>query len=168
MSKKIHTIQSSDKVEFDEQVNQFLESGGELMDGGYEVINNDDGVVYSQVIVFKKNCELEFYENGQLEDFRNLNEDGVEDGLWIQWYENGHKEVEGTFKDGRLNGLYTRWYENEQKEQEGTMKNGGDDGLWIQWYETGEVRDERIYKDYEIISQKRLRKDGTEKHAMEL
>ena len=62
MSKKIHTIQSSNKKEFDKQVNQFLEVGGELMDGGYEVINDDDGLIYSQVIVFK-NCEVEFYEN---------------------------------------------------------------------------------------------------------
>ena len=53
MSKKIHTIQSSDKKEFDKQVNELLELGCELMDGGYQVINNDDGVVYSQVIVLK-------------------------------------------------------------------------------------------------------------------
>ena len=53
MSKKIKTIQSSDKKDFDKQVNQFLELGCELMDGGYQVINNDDGVVYSQVIVLK-------------------------------------------------------------------------------------------------------------------
>ena len=72
MSKKIHTIQSSDKSEFDKEVNQFLELGCELMDGGYQVINNDDGVVYSQVIVFK-NCEVEFYENGQLKEIKNKN-----------------------------------------------------------------------------------------------
>ncbi len=141
MSNKIHTIQSSDKKEFDKQVNQLLELGGELMDGGYQVINDDDGVVYSQVIVFKKNCELEFYENGQLEDFRNLNEDGVEDGLWIQWYENGHKEVEGTFKDGRLNGLMTVWYENGQKEGEVNWK----DGILVKviggWNEDGSVKE---------------------------
>ena len=64
MSKKIHTIQSSDKKEFDEQVNLFLGLGCELMDGGYEVINNDDGVVYSQVIVFNNTHEVEFYDNG--------------------------------------------------------------------------------------------------------
>ena len=53
MSNKIHTIQSSDKKEFDKQVNELLELGCELMDGGYQIINNDDGVVYSQVIVLK-------------------------------------------------------------------------------------------------------------------
>ena len=65
MSKKIHTIQSSDKVEFDKQVNQFLELGGELMDGGYQVINSDDGIIYSQVVKYE-NCEIEFHDNGKI------------------------------------------------------------------------------------------------------
>ena len=117
MSKKIHTIQSSDKKEFDKQVNQLLELGGELMDGGYEVINNDDGVVYSQVIVFKKNCEVEFYEDGQLKSVRN-------ERIQTSWYENGQKEREKNYKDGKEYGLWTEWYENGQKEFEGTYKDG--------------------------------------------
>ena len=35
MTNKIHTIQSSDKKEFDKKVNEFLEMGCELMEGGY-------------------------------------------------------------------------------------------------------------------------------------
>tara|TARA_Y100000590_G_scaffold246888_1_gene277384 strand:+ start:1575 stop:1751 length:177 start_codon:yes stop_codon:yes gene_type:complete len=54
MSKKIHTIQSSDKKEFDEQVNFFLGFGCELLDGSYEVINKDDGIIYSQIIVINE------------------------------------------------------------------------------------------------------------------
>ena len=124
MSKKIHTIQSSDKQEFDKEVNFFLELGGELHDGGYEVIKNDDGVVYSQVIVFKKNCEVEFYENGQLKSVGNKNEDGQQDGLQTSWYSNGQKEIEGTFKDGKWDGLWTSWYSNGQKKGEGIFKDG--------------------------------------------
>ena len=101
MSKKIHTIQSSDKKEFDKTVNQFLESGCELMDGGYEVINSDDGLIYSQVIVFK-NCDVEFYEDGQLKSVENKNEDGEFDGLYTHWYENGQKSDEYTFKGDSL------------------------------------------------------------------
>ena len=101
MSKKIHTIQSSDKKEFDKTVNQFLESGGELMDNGYQVINSDDGLIYSQVIVFK-NCDVEFYEDGQLKSVENKNEDGEFDGLYTHWYENGQKKSEKIFKDGEL------------------------------------------------------------------
>ena len=38
MSKKIHTIQSSDKNKFDEQVNTLLEIGCELLENTYKVI----------------------------------------------------------------------------------------------------------------------------------
>ena len=126
MSKKIQTIQSSDKKEFDKQVNQFLELGCELMDGGYEVINNDDGVVYSQVIVFKKYCVVEFYDNGQLKCVKNKNEDGEWDGLHYGWYNNGEKRYERTYKDGKQDGVETWWdkYENGQKRFEGTFKDG--------------------------------------------
>ena len=128
MSKEIHTIQSSDKVEFDKEVNQFLKSGCELMDGGYQVINNDDGVVYSQVIVFK-NCDVSFYKNGQLKSVENKNEDGEFDGLYTHWYENGQKWYELTNKDGEWNGLNTNWYEKGQKKAEGTYKGVNKDGL---------------------------------------
>ena len=29
-------------------------------------------------------------------------EDGKEDGLYTEWYENGQKQCEGTYKDGEL------------------------------------------------------------------
>ena len=140
MSKKIHTIQSSDKVEFDKQVNQFLEVGCELMDGGYEVINNDDGVVYSQVIVFNKNCEVEFYDNGQLKFVKNKNEDGEIDGLYISWYGNGQKDFERTYKDGYHHGFWIRWYPNGQKQKEATWKDGNMISIKV-WNEDGSVKE---------------------------
>jgi len=41
-----------------------------------------------------------------------------------EWYENGQKNSEGTFKVGELDGLMTTWYENGQKKFEGNDKNG--------------------------------------------
>ena len=122
MSKKIHTIQSSDKVEFIEQVNQFLDLGCELMDGGFEVINNDDDVVYSQVIVFK-NCDVDFTEDGQLLYIHYKNEDGEYDGLYIDWW-GDWKLIEGTYKDGKGDGVKTWWDKNGQKANEITFKDG--------------------------------------------
>ena len=161
MSKKIHTIQSSDKVEFDKEVNEFLELGGELMDGGYQVINNDDGVVYSQVIVFNNNCEVGFYENGRLKFITNKNEDGEEDGLHTSWYDNGEKRREETYKNGKEDGLQTDCYENGQKMTQGTWKDGKRDGLHTSWYDNGQKKFERIYmggKLFNVIG--RWYKDG--------
>ena len=48
----------------------------------------------------------------------------IKDGLHTEWYENGQKKEEGTWKDGKIDGLGTEWYENGQKRYEGTWKDG--------------------------------------------
>ena len=73
MSKKIYTIQSADKNEFDKEVNSFLELGCELLEGGYEVMKKDEGAVYHQVIVFNKKWYVEFYDSGQIKQLSTLN-----------------------------------------------------------------------------------------------
>ena len=80
MPKKIYTIQSHDKNEFDKQVNELLELGGEFMDNGYQIINGDDGFAFTQVVVFKN---------------------GKENGSRIKWYENGQKKYVKNYKDGK-------------------------------------------------------------------
>ena len=56
-------------------------------------------------------------------------------GLSTEWYENGQKEIEGTFKDGKPDGLSTLWYENGQKRQEGTENE------WTYWNEDGSLKE---------------------------
>jgi antitoxin component YwqK of YwqJK toxin-antitoxin module len=155
MTNQIHTIQSSDKKEFDKQVNQLLELGGELMDGGYQVINTDDGVVYSQVIVFKnfeekfsdweqlkldgnEKLETHRYPNGQkMEEF--FNKDG-EKLIYNSWDENGKIMI----KNG--NGLYIGRDEDGKKRYEGTYKDGKKDGLQTWWGRDGHKK-EKTFKD---------------------
>ena len=138
MNEKIHTIQSSDKKEFDRQVNQFLEVGGELMDGGYKIINNDDGIVYSQVILLGKKCNIEFHENGRI---KCINRNRKKDGIQIWWYENGQKEVEGIIKDGKPNGLSTEWYESREKKSEITYEDGSTIEE-LSWYKNGRKKEQ--------------------------
>ena len=38
-------------------------------------------------------------------------------------YLGGKTEYEGSYKDGKLDGLWTNWYENGQKSSEGTFKD---------------------------------------------
>jgi len=58
-------------------------------------------------------------------------------------------------------GLHTEWYENGQKKEEGTYKNGEKDGLWTEWYENGQKGREEIYKDGVLISEKYWNEDGS-------
>ena len=51
----------------------------------------------------------------------------------INWYKNGQKREEGTFKDGEKDGVWTEWHENGQKESEGTYKDGEIQGEERRW-----------------------------------
>ena len=57
-----------------------------------------------------------------------------------EWYENGQKKSEVTFKDGKINGLVTYWYENGEKKSEGTYKNGRKISV-KEWNEDGSVKE---------------------------
>ena len=90
MSKQLHTIQSSDKYEFDKKVNNLLGIGCELLENTYEVIKNDDGVIYSQVIEFDTiNTYITFYNDGQLDLMGMLDKDGKRVGLWTVYNKKG-------------------------------------------------------------------------------
>jgi antitoxin component YwqK of YwqJK toxin-antitoxin module len=88
--------------------------------------------------------------------------------LYINWYENGQKKREGTFKDGKKVGKWTRWYENGQKKREGTYKDGELNGLWTGWYKNGQKKYEETYKDRQFISAKCWDEDGNEIDCSEL
>ena len=153
--KKIHIIRSSDKVEFDKEVNLFLESGHKLMDDGYQVINDNDGVIYSQVIVFDQSVinkypvDVSFYDNGKLEHFftPNFLEEWCEKGVQIKWYKNGQKEGLKNWKYGKQDGLTTEWWDNGQKRVSGFDKNDKQEGLWVFWYENGQKKLEVPFKE---------------------
>ena len=59
--------------------------------------------------------------------------DGISDGKFIYYYENGQKSSEGNYKDGKAVGLWTYWYENGEKEIEGSYKDGVPTGIWTFW-----------------------------------
>ena len=82
------------------------------------------------------------------------------DGVITEYYENGQKRSEVTYKDGKEDGKWTRWHENGQKSSEGTYKDGKQDGKWTGWYENGEKRYEGIYKDGKKIEEIWWDRDG--------
>jgi hypothetical protein len=68
--------------------------------------------------------------------------DGKKEGKWVDWYENGQKEYEETYKNDKINGLSTTWYENGEKESEIKYK---DDLITseIEWSEDGKLSSEK-------------------------
>ena len=155
MSKKIYTIQSPDKKMFDEQVNELLKYGCELVDGSYEVIEKEEGVIYSQVVsYYKGKTVLRFHENGQLHQcvsLKSFNENIEPNGVLTLWYDNGMKEFEFNYKDGKKEGKSFNWYRNGQLRLEQMYKNDLPNGVQIDYNKNGEKFIEVILEDGKVI-----------------
>lgn len=151
MSKQIHTIQSSDKNIFDKQVNTLLEIGCELSENTYKIIENDDGVIYSQGIEYDTtNTFIFLNKHGQIRLTRGL-KNGKLRGISTTWYENGQKESEGFYIDGVLEGLSTEWFENGQEQAEITWEDGEINSR-VEWDKDGSVVSTfKEKQDYNLI-----------------
>ena len=69
---------------------------------------------------------IETYENGNIKSitYHKKSRTGIEKVKYEEYYKNGQKYEEGTYKDGKQDGLYTEWYDNGQKRLEYTYKDG--------------------------------------------
>ena len=108
---------------------------------------------------------------------KRIYQEGVEEGLWVRWYEHGEKELEGqkingqreglwkqwsgnghkwhflTYKKDRLHGPATSWHEDtDQKYSEGHYKNEKQEGAWTYWDEKGQVSKKVFFKAGKAVS----------------
>ena len=79
-----------------------------------------------------------WHENGQKKSEGNILY-GTEEGLWVSWYENGEKKVEGSVNNGQIEGMWMYWYEDGSRKAVRNFKNGREHGFWQSWYENGQV-----------------------------
>ena len=115
-----------------------------------------------------------YYDNGQQLSEENYN-DGMLEGKWTFWYENGQIQLKGNFKPYEVlpedcraerssryvfpardskDGKWTEWYENGQKKSVSNYIDGGlpgmrssiVDGQFTVWHENGQKRSEGHYK----------------------
>ncbi len=95
------------------------------------------------------------YDNGNIKSitYHKKSRTGIEKVKYEEYFENGQKYEEETYKDGKPDGLFTEWYENGQKIREVTYKNGKKDGLSTYWYENGQKQWEATFKDGEQIGE---------------
>ena len=70
-----------------------------------------------------------FYKNGKLQMKGNI-VNGVRDGKWIAWDDEGRMLSTGNYIDGFENGMWTVWFPNGQKRYEGLFKDGKRNGVW--------------------------------------
>ena len=102
-------------------------------------------------IVFLKGSETPYtgkifllHENGQKKFEGNIKE-GKQDGLHMEWFEDGQKQGEVNFTSGHITKTVS-WHKNGQKAEEVNFKNSSPDGLWTEWHENGQKKRERAYE----------------------
>ncbi len=78
------------------------------------------------------------------------------------WYDNGQKKSDLTYKDGRFDGTLKWWYEDGQIQGIIHYKNNRKDGSMEGWYSNGQKREEVLYKEGNLISERKWDKDGNE------
>jgi hypothetical protein len=81
--------------------------------------------------------------------------DGVQDGEWTTWYENGRRSAVDHYRNGLQDGLHTSWYANGVKALEGDYRGGKREGRWTRWDPTGLTSELEIYRDDRKIEMNR-------------
>ena len=75
-----------------------------------------------------------------------IDEEGIKDGPWKEYYPNGALKSVGTYDIGKRIGAWKFYYPNEQLEQIGSYnKDGKADGAWTWYYATGDLLREETY-----------------------
>jgi hypothetical protein len=72
---------------------------------------------------------------------------GIQEGEWTTWYENGVRSAVDHYRDGVQSGLHTSWYANGVKALEGNYRDGKREGVWTQWDPTGLTSKQETYRD---------------------
>lgn len=67
-----------------------------------------------------------------------LNQAGQKHGPW-EIYQDSVLISRGSYLNGLPEGLWTSWYENGQMKEEGHYKEGLKTGMWVEWYDDGEI-----------------------------
>ncbi len=84
------------------------------------------------------------------------------DGVYTEYFESGKKKSALTYVGGEWNGPYTTWFDSGQKSGEGTFKAGKLHGTNTHWHRTGRKMRESIWKDGKVVSGKYWNSKGEE------
>ena len=97
-----------------------------------------DDLFYREGLYYEKFTDVPFYGKvvGQYQgSFKN----GVKDGDWVWYQENGQSSLKNNYKNGKAEGAYFSYYEDGQLSFKGNYKNGKKEGAFVSYHEDGTV-----------------------------
>ena len=65
----------------------------------------------------------------------------------VEFYANGQKKIEGSFKSGKRHGEWSYWYENGKLWSRGSFVDGKSEGRFLSYDENGLLFQESFYKN---------------------
>lgn len=89
--------------------------------------------------------EERFYQNGN-KQMQGTFKNGKKDGVWYFWYENGQLWSEGEFENGLSHGYRKVYHPNSQLYYEGEFHKGETVGTWKFYDEHGRLIKKVIFK----------------------
>ena len=130
----IKTFQCSDKCELDDIINFYLETDHfEILHGSYEIIESNDGRLYSTTLSSKPNIHVEKSTEGK---------------ILRSWSTLTEKNMEGTREGYAF--YYSPMMDNKVRlEFEGYTIIGG--GPYVEWFDDGEIKRYIEYEDGDPI-----------------
>lgn len=95
--------------------------------------------------------KIEYYSNGN-KKIEGTYKNNLRDGKWTYWFENGKVWSEGTFRKGQSDGVFNVNNEDGTKYMQSCYKNGIPDGCWS-FFDKNIKKKEVYFKDNKIIKQ---------------
>jgi antitoxin component YwqK of YwqJK toxin-antitoxin module len=103
---------------------------------------------------------IEYYDDGTIKYAYHIDENGIEQGPYEEYHENGRLKEKCTYKDGKYDGPYEEYHDNGQLKVKYTYKDGEiKDGAYKTYYRNGGLSEKFFYKEgkidgpYEIYSE---------------
>ncbi len=116
------------------------------------VMSHPDGShkfsVFTNTETKEKVAEIEFHPNGQPKIHKHFERDTLNGESWC-YYEDGKPWSLNTFKNGVYDGIYKTWHDNGQLNIDGRYDNGKEEGEWFTYYSNGMLNTRGIYRNGE-------------------
>lgn len=87
-----------------------------------------------------------WYDNGRIQEEGDFHLNKLS-GTWHSYFKDGRKATEMHYLDGLKDGAWTKWYDNGQVEESGTFHANKLTGRWLGYFKDGSPAQEHYYQD---------------------
>jgi hypothetical protein len=86
-----------------------------------------------------------YYENGQIQEVRNMDANGSFSGAYKSYYDNGVLKSEGQYANGSMDGKWKFFYKSGNVKEIVYFKNNTENGPFVEFHENGKMKAEGTY-----------------------